>query len=114
MSDIKAIVEEITAEFTEALDLPKDQVFDRVIDAGLEVLKALENKQQSKPVEPSISEALDKIKTVNVIDGEPIPAYQLEILKELIKKVALRKIKEFEEEQLKSAAHGKRKQAKKG
>jgi hypothetical protein len=113
MADIKAIVEEITAEFTKALDLPKDQVFDRVIDAGLEVLKALEDKQQSKLLDVSISEALDKIKAVNVIDSEPMPAYQLEILKELIKKVALRKIRELEEEQLKEASDEKRRRQEK-
>lgn len=112
--DIKAVVRQITAELTAESKLPKDQVLDQVIDAGIEVLKSLEKEQRGEPVQFYIAEALDRIKTVNVIDAEPIPAYQLEILKELIKKVALRKIRELEEEQLKAATHEKTRRQKKG
>lgn len=115
---IKAVVKQIAIELIPESKLSEERVLEEVIDAGLEVLKGLREELRGESEwlhELCVDEALDRIKFVNVIDGDPIPAYQLEALKELIKKVALRKIRQLEEEQLKARSHGKkRKQAKKG
>jgi len=110
MADIRVIVEEIASELSKKVKLPRRRVLDIVIDSGIKTLESLERQKKSgKPLSLYISKALDKIKTVKVIDGDTIPAYQMEALKELIKKVALRKLKQLEEEQLrKKATYAKR------
>jgi hypothetical protein len=42
--------------------------------------------------------ALDKIVKVDVLEGEPMPAHRVEVLKDLLRKVALRKLAEMREE----------------
>jgi hypothetical protein len=115
MADITVIVKQIASELSQKSRLSKRRILDVVIDSGIETIRSLERQKESgKPLPPVISEALNKIKTVKVIDGDTIPIYQMEALKELIKKVALRKLKQLEEEQLrKKATHAKtRRQAK--
>lgn len=114
MDAVIQIIGELATEILEEFKLSKREVLHKVVEAAVEVT------QEQKP-EPECGEydanliagrALNKIKAVNVIDGDPIPAYQLEALKELIKKVALRKIRELEEEQLRKKGHGKKGQKK--
>jgi hypothetical protein len=42
--------------------------------------------------------ALDKVVRVDVEVGEPVPAHRVEVLKDLLRKVALRKLAEMIEE----------------
>ena len=42
--------------------------------------------------------ALDKVISVEVLEGEPMPAHRIEVLKDLLQKVALRKLVEMREE----------------
>lgn len=46
--------------------------------------------------------ALKDIMVVEVLDGDPIPEWKIEILKEIIKKAALRKLKKMEKAALKN------------
>jgi hypothetical protein len=42
--------------------------------------------------------ALDKIVTIEVLEGGPLPAHRIEVLKDLLRKVALRKLVKMREE----------------
>ena len=42
--------------------------------------------------------ALDKVVRVDVLEGDPMPAHRIEVLKDLLRKVALRKLAEIREE----------------
>ena len=41
---------------------------------------------------------MDKIVRIEVLEGEPIPAHRIEVLKDLLRKLALRKLAEMREE----------------
>ena len=41
--------------------------------------------------------ALDKVVRVDVLKGEPMPAHRIEVLKDLIRKAALRRLKRMTE-----------------
>ena len=108
--DVIRILNEIIAEIIGESEIPRRVALHAVVEAAVEVTQEqkLEFERHHLPPELLVGEALNKIKAVNVIDGDPIPPHQLEALKELIKKVALRKIRELEEEQLRKEGHGRK------
>jgi hypothetical protein len=109
------IAHQLLTEIRREHKLPRLLILQIISESVDEIIKKYE--QRPATYTPAIAEALDKIKTVTVTRGDPMPAYQLEALKELIKRVALRKIRQLEEYQLekqrpKAAAHGKRRRQK--
>lgn len=115
MASISPIVPRLVAEIRREHKLPKIIILQIISDALDEIIKRYEQRPAAFAL--GVSEALDRIKAVTVTRGDAMPAYQLEALKELIKKVALRKISQLEEHQLKEqkpgmVAHGKRRRQK--
>jgi hypothetical protein len=47
--------------------------------------------------------ALDKVVKVEVLEGEPVPAHRIEVLKDLIRKAALRRLKRMTESESEAA-----------
>ncbi len=112
MTSKKPIVHQLVADIKKEHDLPRIVILQAISEAVDEITKQYE--QCPAAYTPAISEALNKIRIVTVTRGDSMPAYQLEALKELIKKVALRKLQQLEEQELKKqrpkATYGKRKQ----
>ncbi len=115
MASENLIVPQLVSEIRKRHKLPKIIILQIISEAVDEIIANYD--QRPETYTPTISEALNKIKTITVARGDPMPAYQLEGLKELIKKVALRKIRQLEDLQLekqqpKAEAYAKRKRQK--
>lgn len=112
MIAILKIVDELVTELCKDSKLTKSQVLHTVANAAEEVLQRPEFRDYAKRI--LYDKALDKIEVVEVTDGDQIPPHRLEVLKELIKKVALRKIRQMEEEQLRNTEVSDERRQKKG
>ena len=86
LEQLNQLIDDLTAEFSHQFTLPVDKIREAVTEA------AYQETQVQRAVEPE---------EVEVKDGDKIPEHDLEILKSLIRKAALRKLKRLESEEKK-------------